>query len=290
MDDEAAEESPKAHEPSEPAGLPEDSKTSRRAGRGCLKDIFVGILTGLISGIVVAFYLTPTGQAAVTAVRDGVRDQAEPTCSNPQWLLQVPDNSIFASSYYFQKDNIPSYGVAHTPGLTVDGNLRTAWLQFWPSPTTKSARDNSDYIEWTFSNRYDIRLICIIDGWTEDNTTYEDTLPIGTATTYTSNSNIPAPHIGNPVVSRQCSRSRQSFSDYLHRKGLEYTFEWQPIPFRCLTNNVVLHIDGVSARSVLFRNGELADSQLGSYRAPLAGLSEIRFYYCPSALCFLPTH
>ena len=182
----------------------------------------VGIITGLITGIVVAFYVAPTGQATVTMLRDHF---VRPSCGKPQWLLQVPDSEVFASSYYFQLDRIPPYGLLHVPGSTIDGDLRTAWLQFWPSPSDGlSARKNqpnlkSDYIEWSFSKPYSIRLICIVDGWTEDSNTYKDTLPISVATVYAPDSARPIPQIGSPEPSGQCPSREQKFKDYLKKNG-----------------------------------------------------------------------
>ena len=260
---------------------PEPTSSPRRR-TGCLS----GILTGLVSGVLVAFYLTPTGQATLTAIRHHV---TKPNCSNTQWLLQVPDNEIFASSYYFQADNIPGYGILHVPDSTIDGDLRTAWLQLWPSPSTHQ-RDSSDYIEWTFPQKYHIRLICIVDGWTEDSATYVDTLPIGAATIYATDSAKPAPMTGSPARSSQCSSLKQAFRDYLNKSGLEYSYDWQGAPFSCTTDDVVLHIDSVSKSSMAYRKGSLISSQIGADHGALVGLSEVRFYYCPDVLCFLPTH
>lgn len=72
----------------------------------------IGLLTGLISGVVVAFYLSATGQAALTAVRHRF---TRPSCSDPQWLLQVPDSDVFASAYYVQYDKIQGYVTSHAP-------------------------------------------------------------------------------------------------------------------------------------------------------------------------------
>jgi hypothetical protein len=243
----------------------------------------VGILTGVISGALVAFFLSSTGQATLTATRDGF---AAPTCSNPQWLLQVPDNQIFSSAYYVQADSIPGYDEYHSPGNTIDGNLETSWLQAWPSLTTNMGRKSSDYIEWSFSQPRNVRLICIVDGWSENSTTYKRTLPIGTATTYVTNSEIP-PHDGSPQPSGTCSGSTTRFKDYLGRRGLMgFAYQWQPIGFRCVTDNIVLHIDQVSKSSMLNRPN-LALHQLDGKVSPLVGLSEVRFYYCPAFLCAL---
>ncbi len=243
-------------------------------------------VAGILTGTLVAFFLTATGQATLTAIRDGF---ARPTCSNPQWLLQVPDNQIFSNAYYIQSDTIPGYGEYHRPGDTIDSDLGTSWLQLWPSPTTHLGKRSSDYIEWSFSQPHNVRLICIVDGWTEDRITYSQTLPIETATIYVTNSGISPPH-GSPHSSRICSSETTRFKDYLERGGqLEFAYQWQPVEFQCVTDNIVLHIDHVSVTSMLKRHN-LALSQLNGQWFPLTGLSEVRFYYCPAFLCVLTTN
>jgi hypothetical protein len=245
------------------------------------KPWMAGTLTGLISGTLVAFFLSATGQATLAAARSGF---SSPTCSNPQGLLQVRNDQIFANAFYVQADSIPSYGEYHSPGNTTDGNLETSWLQAWPSLTTTLGKKSSDYIEWSFSQPRNVRLICIVDGWTENSITYTRTLPIGTATVYVTNSEIP-PRQGSPQPSGMCSSHRSRFKDYLGRKGqMGFAYQWQAVKFRCVTDNIVLHIDNVSKASMLKRSN-LALQQLDGHMSPLAGLSEIRFYYCPAFLC-----
>jgi hypothetical protein len=251
---------------------------------GWLKNTWVaGVLTGVISGTMVAFFLSATGQATLTAFRNGF---ATPTCSNPQWLLQVPNDQVFSSAFYVQADSIPGYKEYHSPGNTIDGNLETSWLQAWPSLTTNLGKKSSDYIEWSFSQPRNVRLICIVDGWTENSTTYTRTLPIGTATTYVTGSDIPPRH-GSPLPSVTCSSSTTRFKDYLGRGGqMGFAYQWQPISFQCVTDNIVLHVDHVSKASMLKRPN-LALHQLDGQVSPQTGLSEIRFYYCPAFLCTL---
>lgn len=257
-----------------------------------LKSVFgnnwvIGVATGLISGIVVAFYLSATGQAALTAVRHGF---AKPSCNDPQWLLQVPDSNVFASAYYVQFDQLEGYGSFHSASNTLDGDLNTSWLQSWPSPTTYSGGRDSDYIEWSFAQAYNIRLNCVVDGWAADLPTYRSTLPIGTASVYVTDEGLP-PMVGAPRQSDICTSQHAGFQDYLHPDGgVTSVYQWQPVYFHCKTSNVVLRIDGVSRRSVTLRNQYLAQSSFGGPQAHLTGLSEIRFYYCPSALCWLPAY
>jgi len=246
--------------------------------RGRRADTFTGLLIGIVSGALVSFFLTATGHASEVAA-DHFWEM--PSCSNPQWLMQVPDDSVFSSAYYFQQDNLPHFQIMHAPGSTVDGDVRTAWLQAWPSPSSRS-----NYIEWAFPSNYNIRLICVVDGWTEDSDTYNGTLPIGNATIYTTDSAKKAPAIGAPAHSRNCPKRRVSFKDYFGG----YTYEWQPISFACDTNNVILYIRGVSRSSIDLRLHKHTLSEIKFYDSHrwLTGLSEIRFYYCPAILCFLP--
>jgi hypothetical protein len=241
-----------------------------------------GILTGIISGALVSFFLTATGQAAWTAVRNHL---TRPSCTNPQWLLPVPDSEIFANAYYVQRDQVSGYGLYHVASNTIDGSLSTSWLQFWPSPSPRS-----DYITWGFPQSYDIRLICIVDGWTENVHTYEATLPIGTATLYTAGSNAEAPSAGSPAPSGMCASHTPSFEDYMQSNGnVRFAYQWQPVAFHCATDNIVMHIDSVSENSIKFRKSSLVDTSMYGFQRPLTGLSEVKFYYCPAVLCALPT-
>jgi hypothetical protein len=129
-----------------------------------------------------------------------------------------------------------------------------------------------------------------VDGWAEDLQTYTDTLPIGKATVYVTNEAVP-PAEGSPSQSNTCTSQHASFQDYLQKDGsVTFTYQWQPVPFHCRTSDVVLRIESVSQASATLRKGHLVDSSLNGYQAPLTGLSEIKFYYCPAALCWLPTN
>jgi hypothetical protein len=265
------------------AGPRDRKRLKSTLGNGWL----IGIVTGLISGIVVAFYLSTTGQAALTAARHYL---TKPSCGNPQWLLQVPDSEVFANAYYIQSDQIKGYGSFHVASNTIDGDLGTSWLQMWPSPSTYLGAGDSDYIEWSFAQPYDVRLICVVDGWAADLQTYRDTLPIGTATAYVTDEAVP-PAVGSPSPSSTCASQHATFQDYLQKNGsVTSAYQWQPVPFHCKTSDVVLRIDGVSRTSTALRNPYLVKSSLDGYQAPLAGLSEIKFYYCPTVLCWLPTN
>jgi hypothetical protein len=245
--------------------------------RRLLDGWLVSLITGFIASISIAFYLTPTGQATLTAARHLL---AKPTCANQQWLLQVPDNDIFASAYYINSDSILGYSTYHLPSYTIDGNVSTAWLQRLPT-----TGNTSSYIEWSFNRRYDIRLICVVDGWAEDSRTYARTYPIGTGTFYTANPDGRLLRTGSLQASPSCPRVTAKFKDYLQtRSFVNDAYQWQGVSVHCLTGNVVLYIDGVSRTS--FRNRRHV---VWGPAEPLTGISEIRFYYCPTILCWLST-
>jgi hypothetical protein len=263
----------------DPAGdLTNDKKDRRR--KGCLSGVVAGLMSGIISSALVAFALTPTGSATTILV---FHAHPRPSCANPQWLLQIPDDDIFANSYFFALDTIPHYGLLHPPDLSVDGSLETAWLQWWP--TTNLQPGNSyDYITWGFPHSYHVRLICVVDGWTEDNNTYRDTLPIGAATVYSSPRNFISP----PPQSDRCRPSDVIFKDYID----SYAYRWQGVAFSCNTDSVTLRIDGVSAASMKARLGSLVPAPEPPpdqhVSLPLVGLTEVRIYYAPSILSFVP--
>ena len=244
---------------------------------GWRKNLLIGIISGLISGIIVSFLLTPTGHSAGVLLSH-FYDQ--PSCNNPQWLMQVPDDQIFSNSFYQQFDSIKRYGIYHSPYSSVDGNLQTAWLQWWPTSNITGNRSSDNYISWTFSHPYDVRLVCVVDGWAENKITFDQTLPIGTADIYSSTSSGK----GVPQRSMHCTRTFYRFQDYFNK----YTYKWQGIPFSCLTQEVVLHIDNVNDSSFAarhFLDTSQAPGQTISgakLMLPFTGLSEVRFYYVPS--------
>ena len=77
-----------------------------------------GILTGLITGAVVTFAITPTGHSAEFRVLQMANSAKSPSCTDPGWLLQVPDDQILANSWYQAMDNVPDYKTLHTPDLS----------------------------------------------------------------------------------------------------------------------------------------------------------------------------
>lgn len=281
------EPSDSAHDSTESTSREASSSIEHPGRRDKLRDWVIATATGLVTSIALSFYLSATGQAAMTAVRDGF---AKPSCANPQWLLQVPDSEIFAHAYYEQKDVLRDFSLFHVAGNTVDGDVNTSWLQFWPSMSTARGEGSSDYIEWSFSHSYDVRLICVVNGWPEDRDTYTKTLPISTATIYSTDPNSTPPISGSPRRAATCAVRQARFADYLDAHGnVRFADQWQPVSFHCITSDVVLRISSVSRASIAKRQSTLATSTLGDYAAPLTGLSEVQFYYCPVVLCGLPT-
>jgi hypothetical protein len=63
---------------------------------------FSGIASGLISGAIVTSAITATGHSTGIRLMQMVSLAKPPTCANPGWLLQVPDDQILANSWYAQ--------------------------------------------------------------------------------------------------------------------------------------------------------------------------------------------
>jgi hypothetical protein len=59
---------------------------------------FSGIVPGVISGAIVTFAITATGHSSGVRLLQMVRLAKPPTCTNPGWLMQVPDDQILANS------------------------------------------------------------------------------------------------------------------------------------------------------------------------------------------------
>jgi hypothetical protein len=267
------------------------TKTARRRSRRMTGEtgLISGIISGVISSALVSFLLTPTGDATLIYI---THLDPTPNCANHQWLLQVPSDQIFANSYYIQDDEIAGYGDFHVPDYSIDGSLRTAWLQWWAGATRldkkKKYEKTHDYITWSFLHPYDIRLVCIIDGWTEDSTTYESTLPIGTATIYS----IISQKAAVPKVSSKCPKRSGHFTDYFDK----FAYRWQGISFSCKTTEIELHIDSVKLQSINDRRKTLVDTPTCDNEnqkcplkpLPLVGLSEVQFYYSPGILSHMP--
>jgi hypothetical protein len=254
-----------------------DAKNSDSAAKSkCRGSWRSGLISGLISGIIssalVSFALTPTGHATEIFI---ARGDPRPTCANPQWLLQVPDNEILADSYYFSVDTLKYFGIVHTPDLSVDDDLRTAWLEWWP-PAVK----RYDYIDWTFPNNYNIRLICITDGWAEDSLTYSKTLPIRTARLFAAMAGKPT----IPKPSGQCLKVPVRFTEI----G-DYNPHWQGVPFHCKTSEIVLQVDSMlETPADDCHNLDCVVDPANKKDLPLTGLSEVEFYYSPGVLSHMP--
>lgn len=244
--------------------LPTDSgnrKSGHRKyfrGRKLVYEIVIGVVAGLIA----TFVFTATGHAMGIYGVDLI-SHSKPTCESPQWLLQIPDNQTRATSYY--------YATVHTPDLTIDNKLGTAWLQWWPKSGEGSVYNN---IVWVFDKRYRIQLICIINGWTRDSTTYGNTLPIGSVIIFHPNPNTAT------QIMNVCGRkpTQVNFPDYI-KEGNSY--DWKAVKMNCMTNSLALRIQDVSSSSLKMRSGRLYVSKDNE---PRVGLSEIRFYYAPFPL------
>ncbi len=209
-----------------------------------------------VLGILIGLWATSGGKA----VGSYVLQSGTPTCSNPKWLLLVPENNtqITAHAFYEYMD--------HTARLTVDEDPTTAWLQWWPTTGFKDNTPQDNRIHWYLSNAYDLRLICIVDGWPKNNPSYTRTEPIQKATI--------------DLMNKGCPSYNKTFTDNI--------WGWQQVRVACRTSDVVLYV-----RST-FRSAQTpycARPPRGAgptdCRA-LTGISEIKFYYSPDALTSAP--
>jgi hypothetical protein len=262
-------------------GPNDGSDSQRRAGKGSHRwrsrfaniiklPWFVGIVSGVISGAMVTFAVTATGHSTGVRIFELAQLAAPPSCTDPGWLLQVPDDQILANSWYAALDTLRYHGTLHTPDLTVDGNVRTAWLQWWPTKGLSNNTFSGNYISWSFAQPYDIRLVCILNGWEEDSTTFNSVEPVKSATMgYTTPG---------------CTGTRVNLRTHT------YTYMWNQVElsYSHSTRELCLQI-----RRPYPRRAKLLDCVPGpkGHERPcrtLTGLSEVRFYYSPALLNWVP--
>jgi hypothetical protein len=231
---------------------------------------FSGIVSGVISGAIVTFAITATGHSSGVRLLQMVRLAKPPTCTNPGWLMQVPDDQILANSWYAQLDRLPNYKTVHTPDLTVDGNVRTAWLQWWPTTGLSTNPSSGNYITWSFAQSYDVRLVCILNGWEEDSTTFNNAEPVKSAT------------IGNSAPG--------CLGTHVKLKVHTYSYTWNPVRLShshstrllCLQISRVYRVKKTRINCVPGPQGHVHPCRM------LTGLSEVRFYYSPAPLDRVP--
>jgi hypothetical protein len=231
---------------------------------------FAGIVTGLITGALVTFSITATGHSTGARILQMVHVAGPPSCTDPGWLLQVPDDQILANSWYAATDTLEHYGTLHTPDLTVDGNPRSAWLQWWPTNGLSNSASSGDYITWRFAESYDIRLVCILNGWEEDSNTFGSVEPVRYAT------------IGDKAPA--CSGTSATLTTHT------YSYFWNEAKLSRghPTAELCLQIKGtypVNMKQLDWVPGPKGHER--PYRA-MTGISEVRFYYSPSVLDWMP--
>jgi hypothetical protein len=195
---------------------------------------------------------------------------SQPSCTDPGWLLQVPDDQILANSWYASLDTLSHHGTLHTPDLTVDGDVRTAWLQWWPTKGLSSNSFSGNYISWSFAQPYNIRLVCILNGWEDDSWTFNSVEPVKSATMGYS--------------TPRCTGTQVSLSTHT------YTYTWNQVK---LSGNHSTRELCLQIRRTYPRRAKLLDCAPGpkGHKRPcrtLTGLSEVRFYYSPELLNWVP--
>lgn len=259
------------------SGSNDGSDSQRQAGNGSrrwwssfVKIIgstwFVGIVSGVISGAMVTFAVTATGHSTGVRMLEMAQLASPPSCTDPGWLLQVPDDQILANSWYATVDTLRHHGTLHTPDLTVDGNVRTAWLQWWPTNGLSNNTSSGNYISWSFAQPYDIRLVCILNGWADDSTTFNSVAPVKSAT------------MGYSTPG--CTGTRVNLSTHT------FTYTWNQVKLSGYHSARELCLQ---IRRTYPRRAKLLDCVSGpkGHERPcrtLTGLSEVRFYYSPALL------
>ena len=249
-------------------------RAKRRSSQKKQSTWFSGIVIGLITGAAVTIAITPTGHSAEVRVLQMANSAKSPSCTDPGWLLQVPDDQILANSWYAATDNVKDYKTLHTADLTVDGNPRSAWLQWWPSSGIDDSPGSGNYITWSFAQSYDIRLACILNGWEEDSHTFDSAEPVKSAT------------IGNKAPG--CSGTQTKLTTH------SYTYAWNevklshshPTSLLCLQITAPYHETYKTDKQLTCT--PVPQGSKGSSCRLLTGISEIRFYYSPSTLNWVP--
>lgn len=215
----------------------------------------ISFLVGL-SGLLLAISGTAGGKSAESYLTGS----GTPTCADPKWLLQVPDNQIYASAFYVHEP--------FSADQTIDGDQSMAWLQWWPTTDFDGSKPGYNYIQWDFyPSNYNLRLICIVDGWNRDIVAYDSTEPIRKATIRLGGN-------GCPVY-------KKTFSN----KGFmgDLPAEWQQVKVLCRTNQVRLVVDS-TYNAVTPLCVTPPPNKGTSECTPLTGISEVRFYYSPDWL------
>jgi hypothetical protein len=153
-------------------------------------------------------------------------------------------------------------------------------LQWWTTNDLNNGtrRKNNNLIYWVFAQRYDVRLVCVVDGWMDNSITYKETLPIGSAALLKIKPGVPVP------VPDDVCRKPHTFKDFI-KQGASY--QWQGINVDYETQGLALVICDISPESEKSRPGLETVLDPNNVSRPLVGLSEIRFYYVPD-FCVWP--
>jgi hypothetical protein len=209
-----------------------------------------------VSGLVLAILGTAGGKSTESYLTS----RGTPTCADPKWLLQVPDDQIYASAFYVHEP--------FSANQTIDGDQNMAWLQWWPTTDFNGNKPGYNYIQWNFyPSNYNLRLICIVDGWNRDIVAYDRTEPIRKAT------------VG--FGGNSCPVYKKTFSNNGFMGGLPA--EWQQVKVLCRTSQVRLVVD--STYKAVAPRCVAPPPNIGTSKCkPLTGISEVRFYYSPDWL------
>jgi len=222
-----------------------------------------GGVLGKIAGALVAVFglvLAVLTTAAGKSTEAFLLGSGNPTCADPKWLLQIPDDQISVNAFYVRQPD--------SADLTIDGSQNTAWLQWWPTTKFKGNKPKDNYIEWSFAPiRYNLRLICIADGWNQDIVAWSSTELIRRAT-------INLKSDGCPIYKKKFN------NDGFVRGSPD---EWQQVKVHCKTSKVHLVVNA-TYNAVTPLCVPLQPSKATTDCVPLTGITEIRFYYSPDVL------
>jgi hypothetical protein len=169
--------------------------------------------------------------------------RGQPTCDDPGWLREVNIEQAFP--YYLPNRD------SHPGEHSWDGDPTTAWLQNWPTP-------GDDLIAWRFQRPEDVRLVCVLSGWTSD------------INTYTTTGRLKRIKLTSPG----CSDKILVLPNYVSPGGKVEAPAWNyfSIRFSCDTQRVNPHV-------TLWIRSVYPPSSEGESRQRNVAISEITFYF-----------
>ena len=144
-------------------------------------------------------------------------------------------------------------------------------MQWWPTTDFHNNKPADNYILWNFYPfNYNLRLICIADGWNQDILTYNGVELIRKATI----------DLGSNV----CPVYVKKFNNNGFMGGLPA--EWQQVKVLCKTSQVRLVVDSTYDAANPLCVSPPPHTGITECKL-LTGISEVRFYYSPDWLSWV---